>query len=206
MTQMTAQQLAARDAFVAKCKLTEGVFIRDMIERDKSDLAALTDPDEAVLLYLNIQESYGLLDEVSEPFEALAPLVKLEQAAFDAVKVRATAKKVIEDKESRREIYMKLSMRRVKEATAKFGFDSDECRMEMAKAIEFLPDDVKTKLDAKARELGLMPPASGYTADGEPVFTVEALAKHFGMDPEEVMQDAGEFSMTVDASSIHRPQ
>ncbi len=206
MTQMTQQQLAARDAFVAKCKLTEDVFIRDMIESQKSDLAALTDPDEAVLAYLYIQESYGLLDEVSEPFEALVPLVKLEQAAFDEVKVRATAKKVIEDKESRRDIYMKLAMRRVHETTAKFGFDSDECRMEMAKAIEYLPDDVKTKLDARARELGLMPAASGYTADGAPVFTVDALAKHFGMDPEEVMQNVGDCSVTVDAASIHRAQ
>lgn len=111
-----------------------------------------------------------------------------------------------EDAETNREIHMAQARLAVDAAIAQFGEDSQQARMAIAKAINFLPDDIKANLDAKAREMGLMPPASGYTTDGQPVFTVEAIAGHFGMDPEDVMKDVGEFGMSVDAASVHRPQ
>lgn len=105
-----------------------------------------------------------------------------------------------------RELDMMQAKTEMATAIAQFGQDSDQARMAMAKAIECLPAEAKAKLNAKARELGLMPPASGYLENGDPVFTIDALAKHFGMEPEQVMRDAAEFSMTVDANSVHRPQ
>lgn len=206
MTQMTHQQLAARDAFVAEATLTQNAAIRDMIDITTSEIAALTDADEAMYLYLYIQGFYSLLDQVAPPFEDIAHMVKIDPVEFEAVKSRATARKVISDEISEREINMRLAKAKVDSAIEQFGQDSDQARMAMAKAIQFLPDDIKADLDAKAREMGLMPPASGYTTDGQPVFTVEALASHFGMDPEEVMRDVGEYGMTVDAATIHLPQ
>lgn len=206
MTQMTPQEIAQRDAFVAQCKIENHAMARALLPEMTSELKAQIEPDAAVLLYLYLQETYEMVNEVAPPFHELAPLVKLEPLEFEAAKIRSAEKKISEQKEFRREIDMALAKQRVEEAIAQFGEDSDQARMAMAKAIEFLPDDVRAKLNASARELGLMPPASGYLENGDPVFTVEDMASHFGMEPEQVMQDAAEFAMTVDANSVHRPQ
>jgi len=135
-----------------------------------------------------------------------APLAPVHCVNMDAVKDRVAKRLAREDAEVNREIDMAQAKMDVDAAISTFGEDSQQARMAIAKAIQFLPDDIKAGLDAKAREMGLMPPASGYTTDGQPVFTVDAIASHFGMDPEEVMRDVGEFGMTVDAASVHRPQ
>lgn len=205
MSKMTPEQLAQHEAVEIMLKENE-LYARHAISEIKGELALESNPDEAVFLYLYLQEFSADLKEEMESFVMVAPLVKLDMAEFEVIKVAATARKAEEDKEVRREINMRLAKARVEEAIVKFGQDSDQCRMAMANAIQYLPADLKASVDAKARELGLMPVASGYTADNEPVFTVESLAKHFDMEPEQVMQDAGEFAMTVDASTIHRTQ
>lgn len=199
MTQMTPQELAERDEVVVAMAST-------MITKISSELEKELDPEDAVYSYLYIQDFCSMAGLVVPPFEGLAPLVKLDANSFEAVKVKALARKLFNDKESDREVKMDLARMRVEAAIAQYGEESDQVRKEMVKAIQFLPADVKAELDASARALGLMPPASGYLENGDPVFTVEDMAKHFGMEPEQVMQDAAEFSMTVDANSVHRPQ
>ena len=44
------------------------------------------------------------------------------------------------------------------------------------------------EMDAKAKELNLLPPVTGYTDDGEAVYSLEDIAKHFGISFEEAEQ------------------
>lgn len=49
-------------------------------------------------------------------------------------------------------------------------------------------EHIKEEMDAKAKELNLLPPVSGYTDDGQPMYRVEDIAKHLGLSVEEVEQ------------------
>ena len=54
--------------------------------------------------------------------------------------------------------------------------------------LHYTPEHIKAEMDAKAKELNLIPPASGYTDDGEPMYRLEDIAKHFGISFEEAEQ------------------
>lgn len=54
--------------------------------------------------------------------------------------------------------------------------------------LHYTPEHIKAEIDAKAKELNLLPPPSGYTDDGEPMFSLEDIAKHFGISFEEAEQ------------------
>jgi hypothetical protein len=180
--------------------------LNEIVADFEARLALATDVDEAVYLQTLLAGYLRHLGQAVPELSKAAPLAPVHCVNMDAVHARVAKRLERKDAEVNREIDMMQARLAVDTAIAQFGQDSQQARIAMAKAITFLPDDIKANLDAKAREMGLMPPASGYTADGQPVFTVEALASHFGMDPEEVMQDVGEFGMTVDASTIHLPQ
>jgi len=51
--------------------------------------------------------------------------------------------------------------------------------------MHYTPEHIKAEIDVKAKELNLIPPASGYTDDGEPMYSLEDIAKHFGITFEE---------------------
>ncbi|PPB87205.1 hypothetical protein [Acinetobacter soli] len=51
--------------------------------------------------------------------------------------------------------------------------------------LHYTPEHIKAEIDAKAKELNLLPPPSGYTDDGEPMFSLEDIAKHLGISFEE---------------------
>lgn len=51
--------------------------------------------------------------------------------------------------------------------------------------LHYTPEHIKAEMDAKAKELNLLPPPSGYTDDGEPMFSLEDIAKHLGISFEE---------------------
>lgn len=169
-------------------------------------LVTTTDTERAVYLYTVLGGYWELLAQQPTPFKVVAPLARVDGVDMNAVLSSVMAKIALEEAECKRELDMLQAKAEVDKARALFGDDSDQCRIAMAKALQYLPKALKESLHAKAIELGLMPPTSGYTADDEPVFTVEAIATHFGMNPEQVMQEAGEFVMTVDASTIHRTQ
>lgn len=54
--------------------------------------------------------------------------------------------------------------------------------------MHYTPEHIKVEMDAKAKELNLLPPVTGYTDDGEPVYSLEDIAKHFGISFEEAEQ------------------
>jgi len=54
--------------------------------------------------------------------------------------------------------------------------------------LHYTPEHIKAEMDAKAKELNLLPPVSGYTDDGEPMYRLEDIAKHLGMSFEDAEQ------------------
>lgn len=183
--------------------------IRVVLGAAREECATVTDIDNAAAEYLAYVELHSYLPEAERTagtFREVFPMVKASDADIEQAFNRAKAQKVIDDAEEERRLNMMLARCRVEAAIKQHGQYSIEARMEMAKATKYLPDEVKADLDRSARELGLMPPASGYTADGEPVFTTGDLAEFYGMDVQEVEKTAHEHMMTVDADSIHKPQ
>ena len=54
--------------------------------------------------------------------------------------------------------------------------------------MHYTPEHIKEEMHQKAKELNLLPPPSGYTDDGEPLYQLEDIAKHFGISFEEAEQ------------------
>lgn len=54
--------------------------------------------------------------------------------------------------------------------------------------MHYTPEHIKAEMHQKAKELNLLPPPSGYTDDGEPMYCLEDIAKHFGITFEEAEQ------------------
>ena len=54
--------------------------------------------------------------------------------------------------------------------------------------MHYTPEHIKKEMDAKAKELNLLPPPSGYTDDGEPMYRLEDIASHLGMSFEDAEQ------------------
>lgn len=183
--------------------------VREVLILARGDYATVTDIDNAAAEYLAYVELHSYLPEDERTvgtFREVFPMVVDSDLAIEEAISQAKVRRVADDVEAERHFNMMIAKCHVEAAIKQHGQDSMECRMAMAKALAFLPEDVKAELDAKAREMGLMPDASGYTADGQPVFAVEDLAKFYGMDVQEVEETAREHMMTVDGSTIHRPQ
>lgn len=51
--------------------------------------------------------------------------------------------------------------------------------------LHYAPESIKAEMNAKAKELNLLPPVSGYTDDGQPMYRLEDIAKHLGMSLDE---------------------
>ncbi len=54
--------------------------------------------------------------------------------------------------------------------------------------MHYTPEHIKAEMHQKAKELNLLPPVSGYTDDGEPMYCLEDIAKHFDITFEEAEQ------------------
>ena len=54
--------------------------------------------------------------------------------------------------------------------------------------LNYAPEHIKEEMHQKAKELNLLPPPSGYTDDGEPMYRLEDIAKHLGMNFEDAEQ------------------
>ena len=54
--------------------------------------------------------------------------------------------------------------------------------------MHYTPEHIKEEMHQKAKELSLLPPVSGYTDEGEPMYSLEDIAKHFGMSVEDAEQ------------------
>lgn len=85
------------------------------------------------------------------------------------------------------------------------GDDHPEACRALAEVMRLAPPEIQAQLTAKAREMGLMPDADGYTENGEALFTLETVAKHFGVSEDEVIATVGTIT-TIDPNLIHRRQ
>ena len=54
--------------------------------------------------------------------------------------------------------------------------------------LHYTPDHIKAEMHQKAKELNLLPPVSGYTDEGDPMYSLEDIAKHFDISFEEAEQ------------------
>jgi len=65
---------------------------------------------------------------------------------------------------------------------------SDEGRLLLSEALSLAPPDIKALMDAKLKELDLMPESTFCDDQGNAVFTLEQVAAKFGTTVEEVKQ------------------
>ena len=69
-----------------------------------------------------------------------------------------------------------------------YGGDHPITEQAFMLTLHYTPEHIKAEMDAKAKELNLLPPVSGYTDDGEPMYRLEDIAKHLGISFEEAEQ------------------
>ncbi|MCG2574335.1 hypothetical protein LVY74_12320 [Acinetobacter sp. ME22] len=69
-----------------------------------------------------------------------------------------------------------------------YGNDHPITEQAFLLTLHYTPDHIKAEMDAKAKELNLLPPVSGYTDDGKPMYRLEDIAKHLGISFEEAEQ------------------
>ena len=66
-----------------------------------------------------------------------------------------------------------------------YGDDHPITEQALILTMHYTPEHIKAEMDAKAKELNLLPPPSGYTDDGEPMYSLEDIASHLGMSFED---------------------
>ena len=69
-----------------------------------------------------------------------------------------------------------------------YGDDHPITEQALILTMHYTPEHIKEEMHQKAKELNLLPPPSGYTDDGEPMYQLEDIAKHFGISFEEAEQ------------------
>ena len=69
-----------------------------------------------------------------------------------------------------------------------YGDDHPITEQALMLTMHYTPKHIKAEMHQKAKELNLLLPPSGYTDDGEPMYQLEDIAKHFGITFEEAEQ------------------
>jgi hypothetical protein len=75
-----------------------------------------------------------------------------------------------------------------KNMVKQYGDDHPITEQALMLTLHYTPEHIKEEMHQKAKELNLLPPVSAYTDDGEPMFSLEDIAKHFGISFEEAEQ------------------
>ena len=98
------------------------------------------------------------------------------------------------------------------------GLDHTLTRRAMHLVQELAPPELKAVMAAKAREMGLVPKQpDGYTNDGTPCYSIEAIAKQLDMTVQEVKEGVAEMMAhraelglppleMLDPATIHKVQ
>jgi hypothetical protein len=68
-----------------------------------------------------------------------------------------------------------------KNMVKQYGDDHPITEQALILTMHYTPEHIKAEMHQKAKELNLLPPVSGYTDDGEPMYRLEDIAKHFGI-------------------------
>lgn len=69
-----------------------------------------------------------------------------------------------------------------------YGDDHPITEQALILTMHYTPEHIKKEMHQKAKELNLLPPPSGYTDEGDPMYSLEDIAKHFGISFEEAEQ------------------
>ena len=69
-----------------------------------------------------------------------------------------------------------------------YGDDHPITEQALILTMHYTPEHIKEEMHQKAKELNLLPPPSGYSDNGEPMYRLEDIAKHFGITFEEAEQ------------------
>ena len=75
------------------------------------------------------------------------------------------------------------------------GEDSEQAINAFMKVFELSPEYIKQEAHAKAKELDLIPPISGYSDDGEPLYSAADIAAKLGIDESEVISRLDELGV-----------
>jgi predicted transcriptional regulator len=75
-----------------------------------------------------------------------------------------------------------------KNMVKQYGNDHPITEQALILTMHYTPEHIKAEMHQKAKELNLLPPVSGYTDDGEAMYQLEDIAKHFGISFEEAEQ------------------
>ena len=75
-----------------------------------------------------------------------------------------------------------------KNMVKQYGDDHPITEQALILTMHYTPEHIKEEMHQKAKELNLLPPPSGYTDEGEPMYQLEDIAKHFGISFEEAEQ------------------
>ena len=68
-----------------------------------------------------------------------------------------------------------------KNMVKQYGDDHPITEQAFILTMHYMPESMKADMHQKAKELDLLPPPSGYTDDGDPMYSLEDIAKHFGI-------------------------
>lgn len=96
------------------------------------------------------------------------------------------------------------------------GDDHPLTQSALALVFDLAPPEIQARIGAKARELGLLPAAGGYLADGNAVFRLEDVVRQMGLPTPEIeaimarfmaeREAAGLSAEPIDLALIHRVQ
>lgn len=86
-----------------------------------------------------------------------------------------------------------MAVDRMMAMRATYGEDHPLTQRAYALVMELAPPALKTTMADKAREMGLIPEAHGYLADGSPVYRLEAIAEKLGMSAGEAQESVQAF-------------
>ena len=75
-----------------------------------------------------------------------------------------------------------------KNMVKQYGDDHPITEQALMLTLHYTPEHIKEEMHQKAKELSLLPPVSGYTDEGEPMYSLGDIAKHFGMSVDDAEQ------------------
>jgi hypothetical protein len=84
--------------------------------------------------------------------------------------------------------------------------DSEQAFAALRKLTEAAPPEFKAALEQQAQAMGLIPPATGYLANGTPVWSTQDIAAHHGLPTSQVEAQLEGLAIDIDPAHIHRPQ
>ena len=88
----------------------------------------------------------------------------------------------------------------------RYGMDSEQEKAQFIKLLSLAPKSLQNEINAKAKELDLIPQPSGYSDTGEPLYNVADIAKHFGLTESEVIADIERMNLMPHTGNINLVQ